>query len=107
VSVFGRPRQNRSLALRVTDWPSWYPVTTYGPLPTTGSSSALFSVPICSTRPAQTCSGTIGTSVARMDACGCVVVICTVRSSTAVTEAKFETAEPFASWAAGLLMIWS
>jgi hypothetical protein len=45
-------------------------------------------------------------SVARIEACGCFVVICTVRSSTAVTAAKLVTAEPFASCAAGLVMIW-
>jgi hypothetical protein len=80
-------------------------VTTYGPLPTIGSTSALVAVPICATREDQTCSGTTGTSRARIEACGCFVVIATVRSSTAVTAAKLATAEPFASCAAVLVMI--
>ncbi len=39
----------------------------------------------------HTCSGTIGTSNAVMLACGCFVLITSVRSSGAVTSSKFST----------------
>ncbi len=58
-----------------------------GPLPTAGNVPVLVNPLMSATWEAHTCSGTIGTSELRIDACGAFVTITSVRSSLAVTDA--------------------